>query len=95
MHRLARPFVILASLAVISTLALVSVSATTVEFGSAVEERDGTLATEVTKLDRSTPWKLTERVALDFPTYHPRWELSRSRQRSSRYAAAKAHRRTS
>ncbi len=71
MHRLARPFIILASLAVISTLALVSVSATTSHVSSAATSRDGAVATEVRNLDRSTPWKLTDRIGLDFPTYHP------------------------
>ncbi|MBA3990089.1 MAG: hypothetical protein H0X54_03500 [Propionibacteriales bacterium] len=71
MRRLVPALTILASLAVISALAAVSVSAAPSEVGSAAKKRDGDVATEVRNLDRSTPWELTDRIALDFPTYHP------------------------
>ncbi len=71
MRRLVPALTILFSLAVISALAAVSVSAAPADVSSAAKKRDGAVATEVRNLDRSTPWKLTDRIALDFPTYHP------------------------
>lgn len=71
MHRLARPLVTLAGLAAMSTAAAVSVSAAPLELSRAAAHRDGAVASEFRNLDRSTPWKLVDRVELDFPTYHP------------------------
>jgi len=77
MRHLARSSALIAGLAAVSAIAAVGVYAsasnTVVDSRhTAVEKfRDRAVAREVRQLDRTTPWQLTERIALDFPTYHP------------------------
>ncbi len=71
MRLVPRPLFVIAALAASSAAAVISVSATSAEVRSPATKRDGAVAEAVRNLDRSTPWELTDRVALGFPTYHP------------------------